>query len=342
MRHSTTRSTSGKGVATILIVIVLIASGCSTGQEAEDAALGRPPVDLAFADNESLRIGLIVQSGSRAFSMSLSRGAQEAAHRAGAELVIADANGEHKTQLQTVRKLIRQGINALIVSPVDSEQAPVIADIAHAAGVPLLAVSNQIGSVEQYGAQYVYPGTVGLIANDDLHMGRIAAGFVQEPVGANIAVLQGNPAAANSNLRLAGFTAALDSLGVDYQIVSRLTGNWSQEGAVEACDAFAAMGVVDLVYSMSDEMTAGCIGQFELADQPDVKFISIGGSSRGRALLAFDTLLGAVCQAPRDLGLLAVNTMVEAFETGKHDQGLKISVASELTKDTLSDCRSGW
>jgi len=342
MRNFSVWSTPRWRVVALMVAAALVATGCSAGTEPGSAAFAPPPVELSFVDSEGLRIGLIVQSEERAFSQSLTRGAQEAAVRAGVELVLADADGKHKRQLQEVRKLIRGGVDALIVSPVDSTQASVLADIAHGAGVPLLAVSNQIGSVDEFGAQYVYPGTVGLVANDDLYMGRIAAGFVQEPVGANIAVLQGDPAAANSNLRLAGFTAALDSLGVDYQIVSRLTGYWDADEAIEACNAFAAMGTVDLVYSMSDEMTVGCLSQFERANQPDVAFISIGGSSQGRALLAFDKLLGAVCQAPRDLGVLAVETMVDAFRTGNHDQGLKIGVASELTKSTVSHCRAGW
>lgn len=340
MAQSSMSSTSSWRAVTIVMAVALIAASCSGGDGPAQDALGRPPVELAYTDG--LTIGLVVQSEDRAFTKSLIRGAEEAAYRAEAELVIRNAEGSHQTQLQRVRKLIFDGVDALIVSPVDSEQATVIADVAHGANVPLLAVSNQIGSVEDFGAQYVYPGTVGLIANDDLHIGRIAAGFVQEPVGANIAVLQGDPSAATSNLRLAGFTAALDSLGVNYEIVSRLTGGWESEGAVEACDAFAATGNVDLVYSMSDEMTSSCLSRFEFAGQPDVRFISIGGSSRGRALLAIDSLIGAVCQAPRELGQLAVETMVEAFESGDHDQGLKISLAKELTKNTLSDCREGW
>ena len=160
-----------------------------------------------------------------------------------------------------------------------------------------------------------------------------------------IAVLQGDPAAANSNLRLAGFTAALDSLGVDYELVSRLAGFWDKEGARAACDAFAAIGNIDLVFSMSDEMTTGCITQFTLAGQRDVQFITIGGSSRSRSLLSFDTLIGAVCLAPRDLGRLAVSTLMDAYRTGDHDQGLKIGVASELTRDSesaIASCREGW
>lgn len=328
------------GLVACLLAFALFAGGCSANADDAAESLQAAPTTLAY--REGLVIGLAIQSQTRAFSKALRDGAQEYAAEVGAGLIVADADGSPAQQLASVESLIDAGVDAIILSPVDSRQATSIAKVVADAGLPLLAVSNQIGSVDDFGAQYVYPGTVGLVANDDLNMGRIAAGFVQEPVGANIAVLQGNPSAANSNLRLAGFTSALDALGVDYSIKSRLTGHWEADGAKPACEAFAAMPEIDLVFSMSDEMTTGCVSHFQAVARHDVQFVSIGGSLQGLTMLTIGYVLGTVCQAPSIMGATAVETMLDAFSTGDFNQGLKISVAKEVTRKTMEECKVGW
>lgn len=339
IRHITVRHLALRSLA-CLIVCAVAATSCTANADDVSAELDPVPTSLAYRDG--LVLGLAIQSESRAFSKSLLSGAQEFAEQEGIGLIVADADGSPTLQLERVQELIDAGVDAIVLSPVDSTQATEIAELVADAGLPLLAVSNQIGSIDQYGAQYVYPGTVGLIANDDLNMGRIAAGFVQEPVGANIAVLQGNPSAANSNLRLAGFTSALDALGVDYSIATRLTGHWEADGARPACETFAEMPEIDLVFSMSDEMTTGCVMHFQAVGRHDVQFVSIGGSLQGLTMLTIGYVLGTVCQAPSTMGALAIETMSDAFTTGDFNQGLKISVAKEVTRKTMDECKVGW
>lgn len=329
-------------LTSLVTALALFALGCSTGPETATRELVDFPAPSLLASVDDVVIGFAVQSEERAFSEALIAGANATAEAAGVTLKIANAEGSAARQSDRIDELLDAGVDAIILSPVDSTLATDLADRVLAAGVPLLAVSNQIGSVKDYGAQYVYPGTVGLVANDDLQMGRIAAGFVQEPVGANIAVLQGNPSAANSNLRLAGFTSALDALGVTYEIVAQLTGHWEQQAAEPACEAFANMERVDLVFSMSDEMTAACVKTLHDLDRRDIQFISIGGSRQGLTMLTIDFVLGTVCQSPKTMGALAVSTMLKAFSTGDFNQGLRIGLADEVTRATMDDCRVGW
>lgn len=335
-----TRSRLGRSFLACVVALALIATGCSTRADVAGEIRRPPPAVLAYRDG--LKLGFAVQSDSRAFSKAMIAGAQEAAERAGVELMISNADGSASRQRDGIQELIDNGVDGVILSPVDSKQAEDIAQLLADEQIPLLAVSNQIGSLRDYGAQYVYPGTVGLIANDDLNMGRIAAGFVDGPVGANIAILEGNPSAANSNLRLAGFTSTLDALGVEYTTVARLTGHWERDGAEPACEKLAEMPEIDLIFSMSDEMTASCVVHFQSVRRSDVQFVSIGGSIQGLTLLTIGLVLGTVCQAPRSMGRQSVQTLVRAFRTGDYDQGLAISAANEVTRKSLDDCQDGW
>ena len=52
--------------------------------------------------------------------------------------------------------------------------------------------------------------------------------------------------------------------------------------------------------------------------------------------------LGTVCQAPKQMGVLAIDTMLKALTTGDFDQGLRIGIADEVNQLSLKECEAGW
>ena len=323
--------------------MLLIISGCSMSStnDPNAAEMSVPPA-LASVSGQ-LTIGFAVQSDSRPLPAALVAGARQAASTtSGLDLIVVSADDDPDQQLADVRSLIDQEVDAIIVSPIDSARAVELADEVRRAEIPLLVVGNQIGALDTVGAQYVHPGTIGLVANDDIHMGRLAAGFVRGPVGANILVLEGDPNSASSTLRLQGFVDALDALGVDYQIAAQRTGWWSEQESADICSDKALLAPIDLVFSMSDEMTIGCLTALAATDLPRIPFISIGGSRDGMNLLASGSVIGLVCQSPTEMGSVAIATVARAFETGEPEQGLRISIADAIDRTTTATCAGDW
>lgn len=336
------RAGSPRLLASVLTMLLIMTSCSLASTDDSFTAVAAAPPALA-STNGPLTIGFSVQSDSRPLPAALVTGARDAARMtSGLELVVVSADDDPDQQRDDIESLIRQDVDAIIVSPIDSAKAVELADLAQRAGIPLLVVGNQIGALDDVGAQYVHPGTIGLVANDDLHMGRLAAGFVGGPVGANILVLEGDPQSASSTLRLHGFVDALDALGVDYQIAAQRTGWWSRDEAADICSDRALLAPIDLVFSMSDEMTIGCLTALTTTDLPRIPFISIGGSRDGMNLLAAGSVIGLVCQSPTEMGSVAIATVVRAFETGEPAQGLRISIADAIDRTTTATCAGDW
>ena len=332
----------------LLLPFVALISACSADETAA-------PSSVAFVDpvplptevlEEPPVIGLSVQNLSRTFFQGLEGGARGEAQATGATLLVADAGDDAAQQLIDVQELIDQGVHGLIVSPVDSGAAVEIAELAEQYGVPLVAVANQIGTVDNYGPQFVYPGTVALVTNDDLDMGRKAATFAAQTVGSDqvtIAILEGKLGTANAVMRANGFTSELDALGVAYEIVGQAAGDWTGDGGARVCREFVNLETVEIIFSMSDAMTAGCVDVLRAAGRDGIEVVSIGGNAAGIELLETGAISGTVCQKPGTMGALAVSTMVDALATLEFEQGLRFYETPVVTAgNQMATCIPQW
>ncbi len=332
------------------VVGVGLLVGCA-GSDASNAAISDPLPAVIEAepaertvDADALRIGLSTQNLERSFFVGLVAGAEERADELGIELVVVDGLDDVGTQHNGVDELLASGVDVLILSPIDSIEAESMVERASAAGVPVVAVANQVGSAEQYGPQFVHPDIVSLVTNDDVDMGRKAGLFVASLAGADvidIAVLAGKTGTANAVLRLEGFEQELAALGVDHRIVSMIDGSWNADGGAAACAEFAAEEDLDMVFSMSDAMTAGCVEVFDQLGF-EVPIVSIGGNAAGIELLTDGRIVGSVCQKPGTMGALAVDSAVAAAIDGETNQGLRFYETPVVTADRLDDCQPQW
>lgn len=337
----------------VIAAVLMIAASCSSSEVAA------PPTDLAFAgdefplpeigrvDPETLTIGVSMQNLSRTFFQGLESGVRGEAASMGVDVVVTDAGDQAGQQAVDVQTLINAGVDGIVISPVDSAAAEDLVAIANEAGVPVVAVANQIGSVEQFGAQFLYPGTEALVTNDDVEMGRRAAQFTAEivdPTGvASIAVLEGKAGSANVAMRFDGFVDELAALAVDFEIAASASGEWTGDGGRLACAELAAQPDIAVLFSMSDAMTAGCVESIEAAGRSDIDIVSIGGNAEGIALVHSGVVTGTVCQKPGTMGSLAIQTIVDVLEGSSSVPGLRFYDTPVVTAQNQSTvCVPQW
>jgi len=343
-------------VAALLCAGALFATGCSTA--AEGAA--PEPATLAFEEtatssdqtapqqgtDDDVVIGVLMQNTSRTFFQGLETGARERANDLGVQLMVHDAEDDADAQLAGAQELLAAGVDALALSPVDSGEAVAIVELAEAAGVPVVSVANQVGTVDRVGPQFVYPGTLALVTNDDIDMGRKAAAFVAQLVGddsVNIGIVEGKSGTANVDMRRAGFTDELAALAIDYRIAASAPGDWTAEGGAAVCADIASDPEVNLIFSMSDAMTAGCAEALAAAARTEIGVVSIGGNAAGIALLQAGSMIGTVCQKPGTMGAIAIELLVEALETDMPIVGLRFYETPVVTVDNQAAvCDPQW
>ncbi|MEM9131207.1 MAG: sugar ABC transporter substrate-binding protein [Actinomycetota bacterium] len=309
--------------------------------------------DAGVAPGDTITIGFSVQSISRTFFSGMLAGIEgaeaemEEKYGVNISIVTTTAQDESSIQDENTGDLIAAGVDGVIFSPVNSGAATSMVDRLIEADIDVVAVANQIGDVETYGRNTIYPGTAGYVTNDDIAMGAKAAEAADALAAdvdgtANIFILQGTQGAANVPLRQDGFTERLAELGTDWNQLDARPGDFSNVVAEETCqNAITAFPEMHIIYSMSDEMTAGCVRALESADRLDIGIASIGGNAKGIELLEQGLMPATVCQKPGTMGATALDSLLDAIVNG-NERGLEFYETPVVTLDNLDDCVPQW
>lgn len=303
--------------------------------------------------DDIIEIGFSVQSISRTFFSGMLAGIEDAKpeleEKYGVNISIntMTAQDEATIQDENTSDMIAQGVDGVIFSPVNSGAATAMVDRLIEADIAVVAVANQIGSVEEFGRNTIYPGTIGYVTNDDIAMGAKAAEAADALAAdlgrtARIFILQGTNGAANVPLRQGGFEERLEELGTDWELVDARPGDFQNVVSEATCqDAIAANPDIDIIYSMSDEMTSGCVRALEQADRLDIGIASIGGNAKGIALLEDGLMPATVCQKPGTMGATALDVLLDYLVNG-NERGLEFYETPVVTLDNLDDCIPQW
>ena len=152
----------------LLLIVTLLLAACSLdapGSEKSDSKKGSSEGDY--------KIGLSVSTLNNPFFVTLSEGAEAKAKELGAKVTVVDAQDNASKQASDVEDLIQQGIDLIIINPVDSQAVASSVESANAANIPVVTVdrSSEGGEV------------VAHIASDNAAGGEIAGEYLLEQHG---------------------------------------------------------------------------------------------------------------------------------------------------------------
>ena len=212
-------------------------------------------------------------------------------------ITLIETDGENSAPKQTadVEAAIIQGVDGIIISPIDTvAMAPVLAQAVDA-GIPVVTIDRRVDDVE---------GILSHVGADNVIGGEAQGQLIVDtfPDGATIVNLQGQPGSSPAIDRNAGVHNVLDGMSDKYQFIAEQTANFSRTEAVTVTEAILAglEAAPDVIVAANDDMALGAL-QVVTEQGLDI------------AVIGFDALpeaLGSV----RDGGLLAT---IEQFPGGQ-------------------------
>lgn len=126
---------------------LLALAACDSGSTASDAAPGsQAPATLPESSvqpvgcDQPLEIGLVTINLQALFFNQINAAAQAMADEQGVDLQIISGNDDSVTQANAIQTLVASGVDAIIVSAVDTEGIKPSVQAADAAGIPVVAV----------------------------------------------------------------------------------------------------------------------------------------------------------------------------------------------------------
>ena len=228
---------------------------------------------------------------------------QEARSIGGIKILSADGQNRVPKQTADVESAIIQGVDGIIISPIDvNAMAPALQQ-AIDAGIPVVTVDRYVGGV---------PGIYAHVGADNVKGGEAQARLIMEqfPNGATIVNLQGQPGASPAIDRNKGLHNILDGKS-KYKIVAEQTANWSRDQGMSVTENILVglSSPPDVINAANDDMALGAMEAVK-ARGLNVKILGFDALPEAIAAVRDGSLMATVEQFPGGQSKTALNLLV--------------------------------
>lgn len=261
-------------VGMVLVMILSLAVGCAKKVETPTtdqpaAATTEAAVAATEPAAEKVTIGVSISNyDDKWLSYLLDSMKAYAATVPNSEFLFVDGKGDIANQLGQVENFIAQGVDAMIINPVDTDGSGPMTDKANAAGIPIVSVNRPFKN-QADAASYC--------GGDSKQSGVLEMEYLAEKMGGkgNLVIMVGEPTHEAAVLRTEGFKEVLANYP-DIKIVAEQTANWDRAKGMALMENWLQMDLgITAVAANNDEMALGAIKALQAAGKLDQ--VIVGG-----------------------------------------------------------------
>lgn len=308
-----------KRYLSIIFVAIFAFTGCSIEGENDNAGTENTPQTEESAQIDGkMKVGVSLSTLNNPFFVSIREGIEEAEGE-DVETIVSDAQNDSSVQSNQVEDLITQGVDLIIINPVDSTAIAPSVEKANEANIPVICVDRGTDSGE----------IVSFIASNNIEGGKLAGEFILDKVGENAEVIQleGIPGASSTRERGEGFKEATDG---KINLVASQTANFDRaEGLTVMENLLQAHPDVKAVFCQNDEMALGASEAIK-ASGKDIVVVGFDGNDDAISAVEEGSMSATVAQQPKEMGKLAIETAIKYLKSETVDE--QIDSPLELVK----------
>jgi ribose transport system substrate-binding protein len=308
-------TTLGAPMGAVLLCAAAVLSGCSKSESpssgssaasdtgASGAAMASAaPAASGGESGGKTKIGFSVSTLNNAFFVGLKLGVEKGAKTEGFELVQTNANGDAQQQVNDAINLLSQGVNALVLNPIDSKAIIPAVQKANQMGVPVFTLDrgSDGGKVTSF------------VASDNVALGATGAKWIADQLKARYGSPKGNVV---DLIGLVGTTAATDrekgfsdeiAKYPDIKVVARQEGAFDQEKSLNAMtNILQKFPQIDAVFGANDDNTVGAekaidnAGRYKpLGDKEHIMVIGADGTAQALSAIRAGKQDATISQNP--------------------------------------------
>jgi ribose transport system substrate-binding protein len=300
----------GGGGGTAAEQVVRESTGTEAGGEAggsEVCNVEPPDVNL-----ENATVGFSQsESETNPFRITETASIESAAEERGIDLISTNAQTEASKQLSDIQNMLSQGVDVLIVAPLNAQGLEPVFQQASEQNVPVFLIDRETAGTpcEDF---------ITFMGSDFIGQGERAAQKLDEITeeDAKIAELRGTPGASVTNDRGEGFRNVAGNQD-DMEIIASQTGNFVRADGQQVMEQLIQSNPdLNAVYAHNDEMALGAIQALEGAGKTpgeDVKIVSVDGTEGATQAIVNGNMNATVETNPR-FGPLAFDTIQQFLD----------------------------
>jgi ribose transport system substrate-binding protein len=306
-----------RGIVALGTVLVLVAAAaCGAGDETARGGDG----------SGKIRVGVTVYDMS-SFITQGQEGMRAYAKANDIELLWNSAGGDVATQANQVEQLINQGVDAIIIVPVQADSLGPQIQMAKDAGIPVIAVNTTLSNEE---------GLASAVLPDDVAAGRQEMEMMAKELGGkgNIVILQGPLGSSPELDRTKGIQEVLKKYP-DIKVLAKDTANWKRDEAVNKVKNWLSSfgDDIDGIVSENDDMGLGALQALQEAGK-EIPIVGIDGIEDGLRAVQRGDFIGSSLQHGR-VELAAGLAVAKRIVEGKPVEKKYTYVMPPITPDNV-------
>jgi len=245
---------------------------------------------------------------------------------------IEDAKGDVAQQLQQVQNFIGQGVDAIIVNPVDTNAVKPIVDLTTKAGIPLVFVNRKPATT--------LTGKMAFVGSDSELAGRLQMEALAKRMDykGNVAILLGDLANEATRERTKGVKAVVAKYP-GLKVVQEQTAKFTRNDAVDVTSNWLTAGDdIQAIASNNDEMAIGALQALGKNEQK-ILVAGVDGTPDALQMIKNGKMVATVFQDAKGQGSGAVQTAVKLVK-GEQVQKIVDIPFQLITKDNYESFTS--
>ena len=173
------------------------------------------------------KIGVTLSAFEHQFLVKMRAAMEEKAKELGVQIQFVEAQGDIGKQLNQIQTFISQGIDAIIVNPVDTTATPKMTKLVTEAKIPLVYVNLQP-------AEETLPKGVAYVGSPEVTSGKLQGEAIAKLLNnkGNIVIMMGELATQAAVLRTEG-VEKVAAQHPEMKIVGKQTANWRRNEAID-------------------------------------------------------------------------------------------------------------
>jgi inositol transport system substrate-binding protein len=248
-------------------------------------------------------------------------------------ITLVETDGENQTPKQTadVEAAIVQGVDGIIISPLDAVAMAPALQQAVDADIPVVTIDRRVEGVD---------GILAHVGADNVKGGEAQGNLIVQlfPDGARIVNLQGQPGASPAIDRNAGLHNVLDTMADKYVFVAEQTANFQREEGASVTEAILAGldSPPDVIVAANDDMALGAL---QVTQEQNLTIPIIGFDALPEALASVRDggLAATIEQFPGGQSRGALAALVEFLRNDVTPEKVILLTPVAITKDNIDE-----
>lgn len=295
----------------ILLVPVLFLFACTTENDGASTG-GETDGTSETKEAGDITIGYSVSTLNNPAFVFLTEEMEKNAKELGIEISVSDSQNDSSVQANAMDDFITQGVDAIIVNPVDSAAITPSVESANAAGIPVITVDRSSDGGE----------ILASIVSDNVLGGELAAQYLVDTVGEGsaVAVVEGIPGASATQERTEGFTNIADDM---LDVVASQAGNFDRADSLTVTENILQSNPeIVAIFAQNDESALGVYEAVTAAGRDEIVIIGFDGAELALESIKDGNLDATIGQRFDLMAELAVQAVLDYYQGKEVDQDI--------------------